>query len=75
MRPITIENLLAIKAAMKLQDGVRIEVYPTDKNHEFIIALYDQRTPQRAVQGSWQCKEQEAVQRLNEINRRYGKEV
>ena len=46
-----------------------------NKNHEFIIALYDQRTPQRAVQGSWQCKEQEAVQRLNEINRRYGKEV
>lgn len=75
MRPITIENLLAIKADMKLQDGVRIEVYPTDNNHEFIIALYDQRTPQRAVQGSWQCKEQEAVQRLNEINRRYGKEV
>lgn len=41
MRPTTIENLLAIKADMKLQDGVRIEVYPTDKKHEFIIALYD----------------------------------
>lgn len=75
MESITIENLLAIKTDMELKDGVRIEVYPADKNHEFIIALYDRRIPQKAVQGSWQCKEQEAIQRLNEINRRYGKEA
>lgn len=75
MEQITIDTLLAMKADMKLQDGVRVEIYPADKNKEFVIALYDRREPKKAVQGSWQCKEQEAVQRLNEINRRYGKEV
>lgn len=73
---VTIQDFINRNVTLDLKDGVRLEVLPDfDNPKQYIIALYDRTNPKKAIQGSWVCNEKEALRKLGDIQRRYGKEV
>lgn len=51
---------------------VTVEIHQAGRN--YLIAVYDKREPKCSIQGSWLCDGFEAIRKLKDINKRFGKD-
>lgn len=72
METITLQDVRDAASNLDLVKGVTVEVNPF--NRQILVSLYDRRekTP---IQGSWLGEGAESMDRLKNIQRRYGKET
>lgn len=69
---ITIQNFIDNTVALDLIRGVKMEVYHWGAR-QYLIALYDRSDRRGPVQGSWGLDEKDAMRKIRDINRKYGK--
>lgn len=70
---ITIQDFIDNTVALDLIKGVKMEVYNWGAM-QYLIALYDRSDRRGPVQGSWVLNEMDAMQKISDIYKKYGKE-
>lgn len=71
---IKVQDFIDGTVALDLIKGVKMEVYNTGSRGQYLVALYDRSDCRGPIQGSWQLSETDAMRKIRDIYKKYGKE-